>query len=53
MFGSFLAIVIKGNYDVGGAGVVFDRNYQSGRIGELGLTQEQESSSIETTSQEE
>jgi hypothetical protein len=40
MFGSFLAIVIKGNYDVGGAGIVFDRNYQSGRIGELGLTQE-------------
>jgi hypothetical protein len=38
MFGSFLAIVIKGNYDVGGAGIVFDRNYQSGRIGELGLT---------------
>ncbi len=36
MFGSFLAIVIKGNYDVGGAGIVFDRNYQSGRIGELG-----------------
>jgi len=32
MFGSFLAIIIKGNYDVGGAGVVFDRNYQSGRI---------------------
>ncbi len=38
MFGSFLAIVIKGNYDVGGAGIVFDRNYQSGRIGEFGLT---------------
>ena len=32
MFGSFLAIIIKGNYDVGGAAVVFDRNYQSGRI---------------------
>merc|ERR1719308_178697 len=32
MFGSFLAIIIKGNYDVGGAGVVFDRNYQSGRV---------------------
>jgi len=32
MFGSFLAIIIKGNFDVGGASVVFDRNYQSGRI---------------------
>ena len=32
MFGSFLAIIIKGNYDAGGASVVFDRNYQSGRI---------------------
>jgi len=32
MFGSFLAIIIKGNYDVGGAGIVFDRNYQSGRV---------------------
>ena len=33
MFGSFLAIIIKGNYDIeGGATEVFDRNYQSGRI---------------------
>merc|ERR1719481_1606112 len=32
MFGSFLAIIIKGNNDVGGASVVFDRNYQSGRV---------------------
>merc|ERR1719308_363067 len=32
MFGSFLAIIIKGNYDAGGASVVFDRNYQSGRV---------------------
>lgn len=32
MFGSFLAIIIKGNNDVGGASVVFDRNYQTGRI---------------------
>jgi len=32
MFGSFLAIIIKGNYDTCGASEVFDRNYQSGRI---------------------
>ena len=32
MFGSFLAVIIKGNYDAGGAPLVFDRNYQSGRI---------------------
>ena len=32
MFGSFIAIIVKGNHDVGGAGVVFERNYQSGRI---------------------
>ena len=32
MFGSFLAIVVKGSRDVGGAGQVFDRNYQSGRV---------------------
>merc|ERR1719209_1568534 len=33
MLGSFLAIIIKGNFDVeGGATEVFDRNYQSGRI---------------------
>jgi len=32
MFGSFLAIIIKGNSDVGGSAIVFDRNYQSGRV---------------------
>jgi len=32
MFASFIAIIIKGNNDAGGANVVFDRNYQSGRI---------------------
>jgi len=32
MFGSFLAVIIKGNYDAGGASLVWDRNYQSGRI---------------------
>ena len=32
MFGSFLAIIIKGNHDAGGASIVFDRNYQSGRM---------------------
>ena len=32
MFGSFLAIIIKGNYDAGGATTVWDRNYQSGRV---------------------
>jgi len=32
MFGSFLAIIIKGNFDAGGASTVFDRNYQSGRM---------------------
>ena len=32
MFGSFLAIIIKGNYDAGGASVVFDRNYQDNRM---------------------
>jgi len=32
MFGSFIAIISKGNYDVGGSAVVFDRNYQSGRV---------------------
>ena len=32
MFGSFIAIIMKGNYDVGGAAVVFDRNYESGRV---------------------
>merc|ERR1719384_618076 len=32
MFGSFLAVIIKGNFDACGAKVVWDRNYQSGRI---------------------
>ena len=32
MFGSFLAIIIKGNEDIGGTQVVWDRNYDSGRI---------------------
>jgi len=32
MFGSFLAIIIKGNFDAGGSSVVFDRNYQSSRV---------------------
>eukprot|EP00092_Neocalanus_flemingeri_P020321 GFUD01022011.1.p1 GENE.GFUD01022011.1~~GFUD01022011.1.p1 ORF type:complete len:631 (-),score=155.00 GFUD01022011.1:122-2014(-) len=32
MFGSFLAIIIKGNYDAGGSSVVFDKNYQTNRI---------------------
>jgi len=32
MFGSFLAVIIKGNYDAGGASLIFDRNYQTGRI---------------------
>ena len=32
MFGSFLAIIIKGNYDAGGASKVFDANYQTNRI---------------------
>ncbi len=32
MFGSFLAVIIKGNYDAGGASVIFDENYKSGRI---------------------
>ena len=32
MFGSFLAVIIKGNADAGGSHVVFDRNYQTGRI---------------------
>ena len=37
MFGSFLAIIIKGNYDSGGSYEVFDRNYQSGRVELLNL----------------
>ena len=32
MFGSFLAVIIKGNADAGGSHVVFDRNYQTSRI---------------------
>ena len=32
MFGSFLAVIIKGNYDAGGANLVFDANYQKNRI---------------------
>merc|ERR1719427_644998 len=32
MFGSFLAIIIKGNNDAGGSSEVFDRNYRSNRI---------------------
>ena len=32
MFGSFLAVIIKGIFDACGAKVVWDRNYQSGRI---------------------
>ena len=32
MFGSFLAVIIKGNFDAGGASIVFDENYQTRRI---------------------
>jgi Na+/proline symporter len=32
MFGSFLAIIIKGNYDAGGHRKVFDLNYEMNRI---------------------
>lgn len=32
MFGSFLAVIIKGNADTGGSSKVFDLNYQTGRI---------------------
>ncbi len=32
MFGSFLAVIIKGNYDAGGASIVFDRSYRTERI---------------------
>jgi len=32
MFGSFLAIIIKGNNDAGGSSEVFDRNYRTNRI---------------------
>merc|ERR1719228_1624697 len=32
MFGSFLAIIIKGNFDAGGSSEVFKRNYEAERI---------------------
>ncbi len=32
MFGSFLAVIVKGDYDTGGSTKVFDLNYQTGRI---------------------
>nr|CAH7758335.1 unnamed protein product [Callosobruchus chinensis] len=32
MFGSMLLVVIKGTIDIGGFGVVFERNWMSGRI---------------------
>lgn len=32
MFGSFLAIIIKGNNDAGGSYKVWERNYESGRV---------------------
>lgn len=32
MVGSILLVIIKGTFDVGGWRVVFERNYQSGRI---------------------
>lgn len=32
MLGSFLAILIKGNYDAGGAQNVFEQNYETGRM---------------------
>jgi len=32
MFVSFLAIIIKGNFDVGGAHEVWNKNYESGRV---------------------
>ena len=32
MFGAFIAIIIKGSEDAGGAKEVFDRNYQAGRV---------------------
>ena len=32
MLGSFLAIIIKGNEDIGGTHVVWNRNYESGRV---------------------
>ena len=32
MFGSFLAVIIKGNRDIGGSAVVWDTSYQKDRI---------------------
>jgi Na+/proline symporter len=32
MFGSFLAVIIKGNNDIGGARRVWDTSYQKNRI---------------------
>ncbi len=32
MFGSFLAVIIKGNSDAGGSTYVYDINYQNNRI---------------------
>ncbi|XP_040568294.1 sodium-coupled monocarboxylate transporter 1 [Lepeophtheirus salmonis] len=32
MFASFIAIIVKGNYDAGGSYAVFDKNYKSNRI---------------------
>ncbi len=32
MFGSFLAVVIKGNIDAGGSAKVFKENYDTGRV---------------------
>ena len=32
MFGSFIAVIIKGNYDAGGSDQVFDLNYWTERL---------------------
>ena len=32
MFGSFIAIIAKGSTDAGGPTMVYDHNYQTGRI---------------------
>ena len=32
MFGSFLTVIIKGNFDAGGWDTIFDLNYQTDRI---------------------
>jgi Na+/proline symporter len=32
MFGAMLLVMIKGTIDVGGFGVIWSRNYESGRI---------------------